>query len=45
MQKVCQYLAAGQWFSPISSINENDRYDISEILLKVALTTITPTLV
>ena len=33
--KVCQWLATGRWFSLISSIN------ISEILLKVALSTIT----
>jgi hypothetical protein len=30
----------GRWFSPI---NETDRYDITEILLKVALSTITQT--
>jgi hypothetical protein len=39
-------VAAGQWFStdtPVSSINKTDRYDINEILLKVALNTITPT--
>ena len=37
---------AGRWFSlgtPISSINETDRHDITEILLKVALNTITLT--
>ena len=42
--KVCQWLAASQWFSPgtlVSSINKTDRHDISEILLKVALNTIT----
>ena len=33
--KVCQWLATGRWFSLVSSIN------ISEILLKVALSTIT----
>ena len=41
---VCQWLAAGQWFSlgiPISSTNKTDRHDITEILLKVALNTIT----
>ena len=40
----CQWLAAGQWFSPgipISSTNKTDRHDITEILLKVALNTIT----
>jgi hypothetical protein len=41
--KVCQWLAAGQWFSPgtpVSSTNKTDRHDITEILLKVALLTI-----
>jgi hypothetical protein len=35
--------AIGQWFSPgtpVSYINKTDRYDIAEILLKVALSTI-----
>jgi hypothetical protein len=44
--KVCQWLAAGQWFSlgsPVSSTNKTDRHDISEILLKVSLNTIKPT--
>ena len=44
--KVCQWLAAGQWFSPgppVSSTNKTDRHDITEILLKVALNTIKPT--
>jgi hypothetical protein len=44
--KVCQWLATGRWFSPgtpVSSINKTDRHDITEILLKVALTTITLT--
>jgi hypothetical protein len=34
--KVCQWLAAGRWFSqgsPVSPINKTDRHDISEILL------------
>ena len=35
--KVCQSLATGRWFSPVSSTNETDRHDITEILLKVAL--------
>ena len=46
--KVCQWLAACQWFSlgtPVSSTNKTDRHDIyknvTEILLKVALNTIT----
>ena len=41
---VCQWLAAGQWFSScisVSSSNEKDRHDITEILLKVALNTMT----
>jgi hypothetical protein len=41
--KVCQWLAAGRWFSPcapVSSINKTDRHNITEILLKVALNTI-----
>ena len=45
-EKVCQWLAAGRWFSlgtPVSSINKTDRHDIAEILLKVALNTITLT--
>jgi len=37
-------LAAGVWFSPVSSTNKTDRHDITEILLKVALNTITATL-
>ena len=46
--KVCQWLAAGQWFSPGtpgSSTNKTDRHDIAEILLKVALNTITLTII
>jgi hypothetical protein len=41
--KVCQWLATGQWFSPgttISSTNKTDRHDITEKLLKVTLITI-----
>ena len=44
--KVCQWLAKGQWFSPglsVSSTNKTDRHNISEILLKVALNTIKQT--
>ena len=44
--KVCQWLATGSWFSqgtPVSSTNETDSHDITEILLKVALSTIKPT--
>jgi hypothetical protein len=42
--KVCQWLAKDQWFSPgtpVSSTNEAYRYDIIEILMKVALSIIT----
>jgi hypothetical protein len=45
--KVCQWLATGRWFSPgtlISCTNKTDPNDITEILLKVALNTITLTL-
>ena len=41
--KVCQLFATGQWFSPttlLSSTDKTDRYDITEILLKVALNSI-----
>ena len=41
--KVCQWLKASRWFSPgtlVSSTNKTDRHDITEILLKVVLTTI-----
>ena len=41
--EVCQWLAAGHWFSSsvlVSSINKILRHDITEILLKVALNTI-----
>jgi hypothetical protein len=43
--KVCQWVAAGLWFSPgppVSSTNKTDRHDITEILLKVVLNTIKP---
>ena len=39
--KVCQWLAASWWFFTVSFTNETDRHDITEILLKVALNTIT----
>jgi hypothetical protein len=45
--KVCQWLAAGLWFSPgppVSSTNKTDRHDTTEILLKVVLNTIALTL-
>jgi hypothetical protein len=41
--KACQWLAAGQWFSPatpVSSINKTDHHDICGILFKVVLNTI-----
>jgi hypothetical protein len=41
----CQWLATGWWFSlgsPVSSTNKTDCHDITEILLNVALSTITP---
>ena len=41
--KVCQWLATGLRFSPgtpVSSTNKTDRHDITEILLKVVLSTI-----
>jgi len=44
--KVCQRIGTGRWFSPdipVSSTNKTGRYDITEILLKVAINTITLT--
>jgi len=41
--KVCQWLATGRWFSlcpPVSSTNETNRHDITDILLKVELSII-----
>jgi len=43
--KVYQWLATGRWFSPgtpVSSTNKTENHDITEILLKVAVNTITP---
>ena len=43
---ICRWLSACRWFSPgtlVSSTNKTDRHDITEILLKVVLTTITLT--
>ena len=43
--KVCQWFVAVRWFSPgtlVSSKNKTDHHDITKILLKVALNTITP---
>jgi hypothetical protein len=45
--QVCQWLATGQWFSlgtPVSSTNKTDHHDITEILLKVALSIINQTI-
>ena len=42
--KFCQWLATGRWFSPgtlVSSTNKTDCHYRTEILLKVALNTIT----
>ena len=38
--QVCGFL----WVLPVSSTNKTDHYDITEILLNVALTTITITM-
>ena len=41
--KVYQWLATSRWFSPgtpVSSTNKTDHYDITEVVLKVALNTI-----
>jgi hypothetical protein len=43
---VIKFVAKGRWFSPgtpVSSTNKNDRHNITEILLKVALNTIKQT--
>ena len=46
MLDVCRYgsyVAAGRWFSPgtlVSSLNKTDSHDITEMWLKVALSTI-----
>ena len=43
--KVCQWFETDLWFSTgplVSSINKTDRHNITEILLKVALSTIKP---
>ena len=41
--KVCQWLAAGRWFSPDSSSNKTDHHVITKKMLKMALNTIKPT--
>jgi hypothetical protein len=46
MKFVRQWLAAGWWFSPctpVSTTNKTDRHYITELLLRVALNTITLT--
>jgi hypothetical protein len=43
VKKLVSWLATGRWFTPVSSTNKADRYDMTEILLKVALNTITIT--
>jgi hypothetical protein len=43
--KVCQWLAVGQWFAPgppVSFTNKTNSHDITKILSKVALNTIKP---
>jgi hypothetical protein len=45
---VYQYLVAGRWFSPdtsVSATNKTDHHNITEILLKVALNTINQTII
>jgi hypothetical protein len=42
--KVYPWLLAGRWFSSVSPTNKTHNHDITEILLKVALNTITLTL-
>ena len=40
--KVCQWLATGQWISPSTSVsctNKSECHDITEILLKAVLNT------
>jgi hypothetical protein len=47
MEYILQGLSTGRWFfsgAPVSSNNKTDRHDITEILLKVALNTITFTI-
>ena len=38
--KVCQWLVTGRWFSLASSTNKTELHDITEIMLKVALSNI-----
>jgi hypothetical protein len=39
--KIYQRLVTGQWFSVATLVSSTDRHDITQILLKVALNTIT----
>jgi hypothetical protein len=44
-RKIVKVAATGQWFSPgtpVSFTNKTDRQDVTEILLKVELSTIKP---
>jgi hypothetical protein len=41
--KVCQWLATGLWFPPVSSTNKTDHHDIAEILLKAIPYFVVPT--
>ena len=41
--KVYQWLATSKWFSLVFTTNKTDRHNITEILLKVASSTIKPT--
>lgn len=43
--KVSQCLAVGRWFSPGTFVSFNNKNDITEIVLKVTLSTIIPNLV
>jgi hypothetical protein len=40
--QVCQWLVTDQWFS-LCTMDKTERHDITEILLKVALNTLTIT--
>jgi hypothetical protein len=42
--KVCQWLAADRWFSPVSSPSKADHHNITEILKKMALNPINITI-
>ena len=38
--KICQWLAAGRWFSPDYSTNKTDCHDLTKLLLYVVLNTV-----